>query len=77
MRDHELNRNAFRAQTFAEASDQRVYYQNMSWKERLEIAAYLNSVAYNYDLNDPPRLERTLFSATSFLNPNEGKSQQP
>lgn len=29
---------------------------------RLRAAAYLNSVAYNYDFNNLPRMDRTAFS---------------
>ncbi|GAA4042922.1 hypothetical protein GCM10022409_31080 [Hymenobacter glaciei] len=30
--------------------------------ERLRAAQYLNSVAFNFDLDNPPRLDRTAFS---------------
>lgn len=36
--------------------------QNMTARQRLEAAAYLNSVAYNYDINNPPKMDRTVFS---------------
>lgn len=51
----------------AEGSDQKKYYQQLTWQERLSIAAYLNSVAYNYDPDFPPRMDRTKFSAKSLL----------
>lgn len=31
-------------------------------RERLEAAFYLNSVAYNFDINNPPKMDRTVFS---------------
>jgi hypothetical protein len=36
--------------------------QHKTAKERLEDALYLNSVAYNFDINNPPKLDRTAFS---------------
>jgi len=65
MATYKLDRTAFRAQTVGEAADHRSHYQNKTWKARLEIAAYLNSVAHNYDLNNPPRMNRSFFSAKS------------
>lgn len=65
MPDYKLDRNQFKAQTMAEASNHRAYYQDLSWQERLRIAAYLNSIAFNFDPNHPPRMDRTKFSAKS------------
>ncbi len=56
-----LDRTAFKAQTAAEASDHARYYKKLTWQERLRIANYLNSVAYNYPENNPPKLDRTAF----------------
>jgi hypothetical protein len=36
--------------------------QGQTARERLEAAFYLNSVAYNYDINNPPKMDRTVFS---------------
>ena len=65
MSGYRLNRKAFKAQSLKEAADHVSIYKKMTWQERLKVAAYLNSVAYNYDLNNPPRLDRTKFSAKS------------
>ena len=63
MDNHRLDRTAFKAQTAEEAiKNQALYYKQLTWQERLIIANYLNSVAYNYPENEPPRLDRTLFS---------------
>ncbi len=56
-----LDRTAFKAQTAEEASDHARYYKKLTWQERLRIANYLNSVAYNYPENNPPKLDRTAF----------------
>jgi hypothetical protein len=60
-----LNRSAFKAHTALEAANHAAYYKKLSWQERLQITAYLNSIAYNYPLNDPPRIDKTKFSAKS------------
>lgn len=65
MQEFRLDRTAFKAQTAKAAANQAEYYRSLTWQERLRIAAYLNSVAYNYPLNDPPRMDRTKFSARS------------
>jgi len=65
MQEFRLNRTAFKAQTAKEATNQAAYYRSLTWQERLRIAAYLNSVAYNYPFNDPPKMDRTKFSARS------------
>ena len=65
MNRFKLDRSANKAQTLQEAADQTAEYKKLSWLERLEIAAYLNSVAYNFDVNTPPRMDRTKFIAKS------------
>lgn len=60
---YRLDRTAFKAQTANEASaSHALYYKKLTWQERLKIANYLNSIAYNFPENDPPRLDRTKFS---------------
>ena len=59
-----LDRTVFAGMTFQEA-DAANDYKNKTPKERLEIAAYLNSVAYNYPINNPPKMDRTIFEARS------------
>jgi len=62
MSSYRLDRTAFKAQTAAEASNHASYYKKLTWQERLRIANYLNSVAYNYPENEPPKLNRNVFS---------------
>jgi hypothetical protein len=62
MKPYKLDRNAFKAQTAGEASHQYGYWKSQSREERLKAAFYLNSVAYNYDINNPPRLDRGFFT---------------
>jgi len=56
-----LDRTAFKAQTAEEASNHAAYYKTLTWQERLRIANYLNSIAYNYPENEPPRMDKTAF----------------
>lgn len=58
-----LDRTTFRAGTHEQlAAAERQHRQSLSLSERLRAAVYLNSVAYGYDPEDPPRLDRTQFS---------------
>jgi hypothetical protein len=58
-----LDRTAFWAGTHKENEKRtRKFWSNQSIRARLEAAAYLNSVAYNYDINNPPKMDRTYFS---------------
>jgi hypothetical protein len=62
MSAFKLDRTAFKAQTAKEAADHATYYKSLTWQERLRIANYLNSVAYNYPENEPPKMDKTAFS---------------
>ncbi|MES2276997.1 MAG: hypothetical protein V4592_13295 [Bacteroidota bacterium] len=66
MSEYRLDRTAFKAQTANEATkNQADYYKALTWQERLKIAHYLNSVAYNFPENDPPKMDKTAFSVRS------------
>ncbi len=62
MTKYRLDRTAFKIQTFEEASDTSADWNNKTFVERLSAAAYLNSVAWNYPVDNPPRLDRSCFS---------------
>ncbi len=63
---YRLDRTAFKAQTVEQATKSHAeFYKKLTWQERLKITNYLNSIAYNYPENNPPRLDRTKFSASS------------
>ncbi len=59
---YRLDRAKFKTQTFKEADNQFNYWRKKSVKERLTAAYYLISIAYNFKLNNPPRLNKTIFS---------------
>ena len=62
---YRLDRTAFKAQTADEASNHSTYYKTLTWQQRLSIANYLNSVAYNYPENEPPKMDKTIFKIRS------------
>ncbi len=57
-----LDRTRFKMQSFQEADDQLQYWLTKTPVERLQAAYYLISVAWGFDINNPPRLDRTKFS---------------
>jgi hypothetical protein len=57
-----LDRNSFKIQTHEESSNTLSYWLSKSPEERFEAAWYLICIAYNIDLKNPPRLDRTVFS---------------
>ena len=65
-----LDRTAFHAGTHEETERYHARNQPETMAERLRVVAYLNSVAFNYDLNNPPRLDRTVFSARRHTDKN-------
>jgi len=58
---YKLDRTVFKMQTAKAADNNFLYWQTQSLEERLRAANYLNSVAYNFDINDPPKMDRTYF----------------
>ncbi|MFM2358368.1 MAG: hypothetical protein RLY16_361 [Bacteroidota bacterium] len=65
MNSFKLDRTAFKAQTVAEAANHSSYYKKKTWQERLAVTFYLNSIAYKFDTNEPPKMNRNLFSTKS------------
>jgi hypothetical protein len=61
MKPFKLDRTSFKSQTIEEASHCYGHWEMKSHAERLSAAFYLNSVAYNFNLDNPPRMDRTFF----------------
>jgi hypothetical protein len=59
--DFSFDKTAFKAQTFKEEQKTKNFQDNTAI-ERLEISFYLNSVAFGFDINNPPKMDRTFFS---------------
>jgi len=62
MKDYKLDRKAFKIQTFEEADKTAEYWRSKTPQERFEAAYYLICQAYHIDPENPPRLDRTVFS---------------
>jgi len=58
---YKLNRNEFKMMSFEESDDYMRNYKDYTWQERLSVALYLTSIAYKFDINDPPRLDKNYF----------------
>lgn len=65
-----LNCTAHHAGTHEENARYYAQHQPPTPAERLRAAAYLNRVAYDYDLNNPPPLEPTAFSTWQHAHRN-------
>ena len=77
MASYKLDRTAFKAQTAEQAANHSNYYKFLTWQERLRIANYLNSIAFNYPENEPPKMDKTLFSARGHeIDTNETLNRQ-
>jgi hypothetical protein len=60
---YRLDKSAFQAMTVQEADDYMRNYRNYNWKDRLRISFYLTSLAYSFDLNIPPKMDKSVFKA--------------
>ncbi|GAB2528357.1 hypothetical protein [Spirosoma aerophilum] len=63
-----LDRTAFHMGTHEETERYHARNQPETLVDRLKAAAYLNSIAFRYDITNPPRLDRTAFSARKHEN---------
>ncbi|GAB3419230.1 hypothetical protein [Niabella aquatica] len=63
-----LDKTAFKAHSLADAANHARYYKHLSWQERLKIAGYLNSVAYQFNPEYPPVMDRYTFRARALKN---------
>ncbi|GLU56293.1 hypothetical protein [Dyadobacter frigoris] len=57
-----LDRTAFHAGTHEETEKYYAKNQPKTSIERLMPANYLNSIAFQFDLNNPPKMDRTVFA---------------
>jgi hypothetical protein len=61
MEPYKFDRTAFKIQTFAESDADNVDL-SLSLDERVRQAWYLISKAYGFDISNPPRMDKTVFS---------------
>lgn len=64
-KEYNLDRTAFQARNASEPVNYGKEHQKLTWQERMRIHHYLNSIAYGYDLNNPPRMDKTAFQIKS------------
>jgi hypothetical protein len=60
-KDFRLDRTAFAALSFEDADKSISRFHDHTWKERLLIANRLIAAAYNYPLDNPPKMDKTHF----------------
>lgn len=65
---YRLDRSYFQAMTMQEADKQLSDYSHLSWQERLAVVNYLNSVAYNFPLHNPPAMDRSVCTPRNLLH---------
>ncbi len=61
---YRLDKTAFQAMSVEEADDYMRDYKNYHWKERLKVSFFLTSLAYGFDVNNPPKMDKTIFSTS-------------
>ena len=66
--NYKLDKSSFSAMTLKEADDEMNNYKNETWQERLRIANYLNSIAFQFPLNNPPRMDKLHFEMRKLIN---------
>ena len=59
---YKFDRTVFHGMTVEEADNYQRDYRNYSVIQRLEIAFYLTGIAYNFDISNPPKMDKTIFS---------------
>ena len=57
-----LDRTTFHAVTHEETEKYEAKNQPKASKERLQAANFLNSIAFQFDLKNPPKMDKTVFS---------------
>ncbi len=61
MNKFRLDKTAFKIQSVKNADESMRDSRHYSSSERFEIAFYLTSVAYGFDMQNPPRMDKTIF----------------
>ena len=57
-----LDRNAFKAYSFSSQAKEIDNYKNCTLEQICEAFNYLQSVAYNFELNKYPKMDKTIHS---------------
>jgi len=62
-----LDRTTGKGYSHEEAANHAAYWKSKTVEERFAAAFYLNSIVYNFDVDNPPRLDRTVFRTRKHL----------
>ncbi len=62
-----LDRTSFKMGSHQDSGDNRKFWASQTMEARLKASFYLNSVAYNFDINCPPKMDKTIFKARKNL----------
>ena len=57
-----LDRNSFKAYNFENQEKDGQNYSKNDFQKNIEIFNYLQSVAYNFEINKYPKMDKTVFS---------------
>lgn len=60
---YRFDRSAFQASKAEETQSDYDYWKSISLRERLRASHYLNASAYDFDVNNPPKFDKTKFEA--------------
>lgn len=58
-----LDRTFGSSSNFYSQKKESAYYKKLSKEEIAEVFSYLNSVSYNYPIDKPPKMDKTVFSS--------------
>lgn len=58
-----VDRTAYSSGKITDFKKESDYYKNLNLLQIGEVFAYLQSVSYNYPINQPLKMDRTVFSA--------------
>lgn len=61
MKQYKFDRTAFKASTVEEADQDMRDHKKLTPRQRLKIAGYLISSAYNIDVDNPPKMDKNIF----------------
>ena len=62
MKEYQLHWATYHIQKAKLCGNEGRYFRTLTWQDRLRIANYLNSIAYNYSEDNPPKMDKTAFS---------------
>ena len=60
--EFKFDRTVFSAEKMSEQKKDKTYWLSRPPIERFQAAMYLNSIAYKFDLNNLPKMDKTVFS---------------